>query len=294
MQENDIIKYTTQVSIVAIFANVILAVVKFIAGLIGNSSALISDAVHSLSDVLSSFIVIAGVRIGNKKSDFDHPYGHERLESIAAIILAGLLLTTGIGIGFVGIEKIYTGEYENMPIPTNIALYVAIFSIFAKEAMYWYTYFAAKKIKSDILMADAWHHRSDSLSSVGSLIGVLGSQFGYVILDPLASVIICFFIVQSSYEIFKSAVDKLTDKSADNEISEKIKIKILENDKVIRLDILKTRMFGNKLYVDIEISVNSTLSLIEAHNIAEDVHENLEKSFPEIKHCMVHVNPSYI
>ncbi len=291
VQVNNIVAYTMRISIVTIFCNVILAVIKFVAGFIGNSSALISDAVHSLSDVLSTFVVIVGVRMGNKESDKDHPYGHERLECIAALILAGLLLATGIGIAFVACEKIYTGMYTTMAIPTTLALIVAIASIFIKEGMYWYTFLAAKKINSDMLRADAWHHRSDALSSLGSLAGIGGAQLGYPICEPLAAFVICYFIIKVSYDICRDAVSKLVDTAVDEETNRQISTTVLSHDAIIAIDDLKTRMFGNRIYVDVEIAVLPHITLIAAHQIAESIHDMVEKNFPDVKHCMVHVNP---
>ena len=196
-----------QVSINSIIVNLILSVGKLAAGILANSAAMISDAVHSASDVFSTFIVMAGVKISNKASDAEHQYGHERLECVAAIILAIVLALTGIGIGYAGLEKILHASAEDLKIPGSLALIAAVISIIVKEGMFWYTKKAAAKINSSALMADAWHHRSDALSSIGSFIGILGARIGYPALDPLASVVICLMIVYASYEIFKDAID---------------------------------------------------------------------------------------
>ncbi len=286
------VKYAIKVSVITIIANAALALVKGIAAIVGNSSALLSDAAHSLSDVLSTFVVLIGVKVANKESDKDHQYGHERLESIAAILLSGVLMATGVGIGFVGMEKLFSGNYENLVLPTNIALYAAIVSIFAKEAMYWYTYFAAKKINSDVLMADAWHHRSDALSSIGSFIGILGAKMGYPVMDSLASVVIALLVMKAAYDIFVNAMDKLVDKALDEKTEKEIINLITSFDEVLGIDLIKTRMFGNKIYVDVEIVVDRALSLVDAHEIAEKVHNSIEENFVLVKHCMVHVNPS--
>ncbi len=287
-------KYAIQVSVVTIIINILLSLIKFIAGILGASSALISDAFHSLSDVLGTIVVIIGVKIASAKSDKEHPYGHERFEPIAAMLLAGFLLGTGVIIAYVAIINIYNGTYKIASIPTDLALYAAVISILLKEGMYWYTRNAAKKIKSDILMADAWHHRSDSLSSFGSLVGIFGAQMGYPILDPLAALFISLFIFKVSYDIFISTIDKITDRACDEETILAIRNNINEDKDIIRLDLLKTRLFGDKIYVDVEISVSPFLSLIDAHAIAERVHDKLEEDFPDIKHCMVHVNPAMI
>jgi cation diffusion facilitator family transporter len=278
-----------QVSYITILMNVLLSVLKLAAGILGRSAAMISDAVHSLSDVLSTIVVIIGVKISSKESDADHQYGHERMECVAAIILATLLCVVGLGIGYNGIESIKAPN--NITSPTVLALAAAVISIAVKEGMYWYTRTAAIKIKSDALMADAWHHRSDALSSIGSLIGIGGAMLGFPLLDPIASVVICIFILKVAYEIFKDATDKMVDKACDDKTIDEMKSVILGINGVKSLDIIHTRLFGSRIYVDIEISADQTLSLNEAHGIAENVHKTIENKFEDVKHCMVHVNP---
>lgn len=280
-----------KVSIVSIIVNLLLSLFKLIAGIWGASGAMISDAVHSASDVFSTFIVMIGVTISNKKSDKEHPYGHERLECVASVILAIVLFATGIGIGIDGIQKIAAGNYGDMEIPKKIALLAAIASIAVKEWMYWYTRAAAKKINSGALMADAWHHRSDSLSSIGAFIGILGARLGFPVLDPIASVVICIFIGKAALDIFKDAIDKMIDKSCDEQTIKKMERLVLSEPGVKGIDVLRTRMFGAKVYVDVEISVDENMMLKESHEIAEEVHKAIEKAFPQVKHCMVHVNP---
>lgn len=284
-------KIAMRVSVVSIIVNAILSLFKLFAGIFAKSNAMISDAIHSASDVFSTFIVIIGVNIANKQSDEDHQYGHERLECVAAIILAVILAATGIGIGINGLEKILGGSYWELEVPGMIALIAAIISIVVKEWMYWYTRSAAKKINSGALMADAWHHRSDSLSSIGALIGILGARLGYPIFDPVASVVICIFIIKAAYDIFKDAIDKLVDKSCDEETVEKIKKVIMNQEGVLGIDLLRTRLFGSKIYVDVEISADGNRPLKETHAIAEKVHDAIEEEFKTVKHCMVHVNP---
>ena len=252
---------------------------------------MISDAVHSASDVFSTFIVMIGVTIAGKKSDREHPYGHERLECVASIILAVILALTGLGIGIAGVEKIIGAEQTALQIPGKLALIAAVVSIICKEWMYWFTRAAAKKINSGALMADAWHHRSDALSSVGAFAGILGARMGFPVLDPIASIVICFFIEKAAYDIFKDAVDKMIDKSCSEEIVNKMKQVILNNQYVEGIDEIKTRLFGSKIYVEVEIVMDSAMTLIEAHEEAEKVHVSIEDNFPEVKHCMVHVNP---
>ena len=284
-------KTAMRVSAVTIVWNVILSIFKLIAGIVGHSGAMISDAVHSASDVFSTIIVILGINIASRQSDDDHQYGHDRLECVAAILLAVVLFATGIGIGIGGINKIITGTTGKDEIPGMIALLAAVASILVKESMFWYTRSAAKKINSGALMADAWHHRSDALSSIGALIGIGGARLGFPVLDPIASVIICVFIVKAAYDIFKDAVDKMVDKSCDEETEEKMRRLIEEQQGVLKVDVLRTRLFGAKMYVDIEIAADGDITLREGHEIAQVVHDKVEEEFPLVKHCMVHVNP---
>lgn len=160
--------------------------------------------------------------------------------------------------------------------------------------MYWYTRNIAKKIKSNALMADAWHHRSDALSSIGSLIGIGGAMLGFKLLDPIASIIICLCIIKVAFDIFMDSVNKMIDRSCSDSFIEQIKNLILSIDGVIEIDSIKTRLFGNKIYIDIEVSANENLSLKEAHQIAQNIHDEVESNFEEVKHCMVHMNPKEI
>ena len=284
-------KIAMRVSIVSILVNVILSVFKLLAGLLAGSGAMVSDAIHSASDVFSTVIVMIGVTLSGKKSDKEHPYGHDRMECVASILLAVVLFATGLGIGVNGIEKIAGGGMESAAAPGRLALAAAVISIVVKEWMYWYTRAAAKKINSGALMADAWHHRSDSLSSIGAFAGILGARLGFPVLDPLASVIICIFIGKASWDIFHDAMNKMVDKSCDDRTIQDMRQSVLENPGVAKIDEMRTRMFGAKAYVDIEIAADGNLTLNEAHKIAENVHSRIEMEFPEVKHCMVHVNP---
>ena len=285
-------KVANKVSIVTIIGNLVLSVLKFLAGVIAHSSAMISDAIHSASDVFSTFVVIVGIKLSSKKPDKEHPYGHERLECVAAIVLAIVLFITGLGIGMDALEKIIQGNYNELQIPGILALIAAIVSILTKEVMYWYTRYYAKRIDSSALMADAWHHRSDALSSIGALIGIGGARLGFPVMDSIASVVIFLFIVKAAYEIFQDAMEKMVDHSCDEETEKKIHDCITQNPEVKGIDLLQTRIFGNKIYVDVEISLDGTITLQEAHGIAEDVHDAIEREFPKVKHIMVHVNPA--
>lgn len=288
---HDFQKVAEKVSAVTILSNLLLSVFKLIAGILARSNAMLSDAVHSASDVFSTFVVIIGIRLASKEADKEHPYGHERLECVAAILLAMVLFITGLGIGLAALKNIFSGSYGELQAPGVLALAAAIISIICKEGMYWYTRYYAKKIDSSALLADAWHHRSDAFSSVGALIGIWGARLGFPVMDSVASLVIFVFIIKAAYDIFRDAIDKMVDHSCDEETERQIYACVMENEEVRGIDSLHTRIFGNKVYVDIEIQVDGSYTLIKAHEIAEEVHEKIEKSFPKIKHIMVHVNP---
>ena len=280
-----------RVSWVSLAVNVLLTAFKLAAGLIAKSSAMVSDGVHSASDIIGTVIVMVGVKLSNKESDKEHQYGHERMECVAAIIISIILVFIGVGIGYSGIMKIFGGGPGILSAPGLLALIAAAASIAVKEAMYWYTRAGAKKTNSSALMAEAWHHRSDALSSIGSFAGIFGARLGYPVLDPVAAVIICIFIVKAAGSIFLDAVGKMTDKSSGEKVDEEIRAIILEHGGVLGVDQIKTRIFGDKIYVDVEISADGNLTLNEAHDIAETVHDDIESRIKHVKHCMVHVNP---
>lgn len=283
-------KIIIKVSNITILGNILLFILKLCAGVLGNSKAMLSDAIHSLSDVISTIIVIVGVKIASKKSDKEHQYGHEKYECIAALLLAYMLFSVSILIGYDGIKNIINHNYLQT-LPNIFSLIMAIVSILGKEAMYRYTIKYAKKVKSEALKADAWHHRSDALSSIGALIGISGSMVGIKFLDSLASIMIAIFIIKVSIDIFIDAVNKVIDKACDLKTEEKIRKIINSNEQVIEIDVLKTRIFGPKIYVDCEISLDENMTLKESHAIAEEIHDELENKIKRIKHCMIHVNP---
>ena len=281
-----------RVSWLSIAVNLFLTAGKLIAGLVAASGAMISDAVHSASDVFSTVVVMIGIRLADKEQDREHPYGHERMECAAAGILAAALAVAGAEIGLKGIRSLVTGAYRTAAVPGTLALVAAAVSIVAKEAMFWITRSAARRTRSDALMADAWHHRSDALSSVGALIGIGAARLGWPAGDAAASLLICVMILYAAWEIYRDSLDKMVDHSADEMTQQKIRETVIAVPGVVRLDDLKTRMFGSRIYVDIEIAADSTLLLSEAHAIAEEVHRTVEARFDAVKHCMVHVNPA--
>jgi cation diffusion facilitator family transporter len=290
--EKNFQKTANTVSIVTIIGNVILSFFKFLAGFIAHSHAMISDAIHSASDVFSTIVVIIGIKLASKEPDKEHPYGHERMECVTAIILAIILFITGLKIGVNALENIFQESQSELTVPGMLALIAAIVSIVSKEAMFWYTRYYAKRIDSDALMADAWHHRSDAFSSIGALIGIGGARLGFPIMDPIASLFIFWFIAKAALDIFKDAIDKMIDHSCDEETEKHIRECVMKNENVIGIELLKTRIFGNKIYVDVEIQVDSIYTLEEAHLIANDVHNTIEETFSKVKHVMVYLTPT--
>ena len=253
-----------------IIGNMFLSIIKIVIGVVAQSSAMMADGIHSFSDVISTIGVIIGLKLSHKAADTEHPYGHERIESLSSLFLSIMLFLVAIGIGYSGIENILKGTYST---PGALAIFAAIISIISKEWMYHYTMKYAKEINSASLKADAWHHRSDSLSSIGALIGIIGARAGYSFLDPLVALIICVLIIKVALDILKQSIAQLIDESASPEKVNDITNKIL--------------------FVDVEIAVDATITVEAGHKIAQNVHNLIEED-ETIKHCMVHVNPYHL
>lgn len=285
-------KKINRVSIVTIIVNAVLSLIKLLAGIFASSAAMISDAVHSLSDVFSTFIVMIGIKLSKKKADSDHNFGHEKMESIASLLLAAILAATAVLIGISGFESIgRVAAGESIPIPGALALAAAVLSIVVKEWMYHYTRRTAKAVESTALMADAWHHRSDAFSSIGSLIGIGGAMLGFPILDPIASIIIALFILKVAYSISREATGQLTDRAADPQTHDEI-CRIVESvEGVAHVDSLRTRVYVNQLCLDIRISVPGQMTVEEGHAISHNVENAIYEKYHNIKSCIVHVNP---
>lgn len=285
-------KKINRVSAVTIAVNAFLAVIKLTAGLVANSAAMVSDAVNSITDVFSSFIVIIGIRLSKKTADEDHNYGHEKIESITTLCLAAIIAFTAFMIGVNGvrsIERVLAGEV--IPVPGMLALVAAVVSIGVKEWMYHYTVRTAKAVDSTALLAGAWDHRSDALSSTGGLIGIGGAILGLPILDPIASIVIALFILRVAFNIARVAVDQLTDKAADKETHRKI-CEIIEGvEGVAHVDSLYTRWHVNKLCLDVRISIPGDLTVKQGHEISHNVENAIYAKYHNIKSCIVHVNP---
>lgn len=282
------VQIARRVSLVTVLWNTILSVIKIVVGFFGHSSAIVADGIHSMSDVFTTVIAYIGVQLSAKKADEDHQYGHEKFEPVMSKILATVLIVTALLLGYNGIKNMFSGSLET---PSVLNLGAAALSIVVKEWMYRYTIKAANKINSNALKADAWHHRTDAFSSIGSLIGVGGALLGFKFLDPLAAVVIAIIIIKVGVEIYMKSVDEVMDKSADEETIQTIKEVVQAVEGVIAIDLLLTRQHASLIYVDIEIGVHGDLTLWKAHAIAEKVHLEVEDAVDAVKHCMVHVNP---
>ena len=282
----------TKITRRTIAVNALLVIFKMFAGVVAGSAAMISDAVHSITDLVGDLIVLIGVRAARPEPDKDHPYGHERIECIAGILMAILLFVTALFMGWSWIGIIASGNGQAFAVPGLLALIAAVVGIAVKEAMYWYIRAAAKKVDSVALMASAWHSRSDAFSSIGSFVGILGARLGFPIMDSIAGIVICLFILKVAVDIFRESLSKMTDRACDDETIEQIRAIALEQEAVMGVDLIRTRVFGDRIYVDMEISASGDTSLYNAHEAAQNVHDAIEAALPKVKHCMIHVNPS--
>lgn len=277
-----------RVSYITLVLNSILAVIKLLAGFLANSSAMIADGVHTLSDIFSTIIVIISLKISSKKPDHEHQYGHDRFELIFSKILSVVLILSGLWIAYQSINLIIS---KNIEIPGNFALVAAILSIVTKELMFKYTLKVAKDIDSVSMEADAWHHRSDALSSIGTLIGVGGAILGFPIMDPLAGLVVSALIIKVGFDIYMKSIRGLVDEAADDEVIENI-LGIIESVEGVKsVGELKTRIFGTQIYVDVNIKVDGCITVHEGHDIASIVHDKIEQGLSEVRHVMVHVEP---
>lgn len=288
-QEKSRTRSSLRAAAISTACNIMLAIVKLVAGLVGHSSAMVSDAVNSTSDVISNFAVMGGVAASDKAADTHHQYGHDKIECIVSIFLAVAIFVTGCMIGYNGIRQIV--HPENIVIPSLFPLLVAIGTMIVKESLYQYTIRVSRKTGSNSLRATAWDHRSDVLSALGAFIGILGARLGVPILDPIASLVICLLIIKVSIDIFKSAVNVLLDASVDEDTQKALETEILSAPGVKQIDLLRTRLTGARYYVEVEIRCCRYLPLFASHDIAQDVHDRIEQKFDKVKHVVVHTNP---
>ncbi len=280
-----------RVSFINLAVNVMLSVVKLTVGVVSGSSALISDGVHSVTDVFSSVVVLIGITASSRRSDKKHPYGHERMECVAAVVLSVLVCVTGVGIGVSGIQAVINGGQKTTASLGAAALAAAFVSIVMKEVMFRYTRRAALKSDSAALLADAWHLRTDALSSLGSFIGILGSTLGLQVLDPIAAVMISLLIIKAAVSIFCDAMNKMTDRSCDDALQDAIQACVKDCEGVQAVRELKTRLFGNRVLAEVTVDVLGEMSCREAFDVANTTATAVCRRFEEVKECAVHIHP---
>ncbi|MCL2862214.1 MAG: cation diffusion facilitator family transporter [Firmicutes bacterium] len=296
--KNDLERYkkARNVTMFTILINAVIMAAKFVVGFINGSISIISDAIHSLSDFATSIVVIVFVKKASKKADADHNYGHEKIEPIISQLLAIVLFGLGIYIVYDAITSWINFEpssAETTDTMTIIGIVVIAFSIILKEVCFFAQNRVGKKINSPALIADAWHSRSDSLSSIAVLAGLLVVYFvpSAFFVEYIATLIVSGFIFKVAIQIYFTAIKQLIDKAANKEVIEDIQNAVVSIEGVMAIDSLKTRQHAGKVFVDIEIALDGTLTLEKSHSIAEQVHDAVEALNHNIKHCTVHVNP---
>lgn len=278
-----------KVTIISILWNIVLAIIKISAGIIGKSNAMIADGTHSASDIISSVGVLIGNKIASIPKDKGHNYGHEKAETLVSFLLAILLVILSIKIGYNGVYSLF--HLNEVQIPTAFPLVVSVISIIIKEYQYRITIKVAKKTDSPSLKADAWHHRSDALSSVAAFIGIGGAILGFKSLDSIASIVVAFFIAKVGIEILIGSSNELMDISIDEEKEKEIKTIVDEVEGIKSLREIRTRKYGAMAYVDLVICVDKDISVLEGHRIASDLESLILKRMKFVKGVTVHVEP---
>jgi cation diffusion facilitator family transporter len=278
-----------KVTIQSILWNIFLTIIKIFAGIFGKSSAMISDGLHSASDIISSVGVLIGNKIAKTPNDKEHNYGHEKAETLVSFLLSILLIIVSLKIGWGALQSLF--NLDSVQVPTALPLIVSIISIGIKEYQYRITIRIANKINSPSLKADAWHHRSDALSSIAAFIGIGGAMLGFKALDPIASIVVALFVAKVGFDILKDSTNELMDYSIDDEQEEQIR-KIAEKiDGVINLGELRTRKHGAMAYVDLTICVNKDLTVLEGHELAHKIEKYIINEMKFVKGITVHVEP---
>ena len=284
-----------KVTWIGLYVNIALTAFKIVAGILGRSGAMVADAIHSLSDFATDIVVLFGFNFVKKPADADHDYGHAKFETLIAVIIGALLFIVGIFIMVNGIKNIiYIASGNDIKKPNIIAFIAAFVSITVKEWLYRYTIKTGKKINSSAIIANAWHHRSDALSSVSTLIGIgfavfLGNK--WVIFDPIAAFVMSFFIIKVAIEITKSSTGDLLDQSLSKEVEDEMIDLIKKIDGIKNPHKIRTRRIGNDYFIDIHIEVDPNISIKNAHEIATKVEDNVRNRYGENTDIIVHVEP---
>lgn len=280
---------SNKVTLISILLNVVLTILKILAGLLGNSTAIISDGLHSASDIITSIGILIGNKISRKPRDEEHQYGHEKAESLVSFILSSVLIIVAIKIGYDGVKELF--NINNILVPNALPLIVAIISIGIKEYQYQITIRVAKKINSSSLKADAWHHRSDALSSIAAFIGIGGTMLGFKILDPIASIIVAIVVVKVGVDILKSSCDELMDSSISKQDISEIEALVSKSDNIYGIKDFKSRKYGSVAYVDMSILIDNDKTLEEAHDIADELEKSIISNLNYIKEINIHTEP---
>ena len=289
------IKEAQRVTWIGFFANLLLSAGKIAAGMIGQSSAMLADGVHSLSDFVTDVIVIIFIRLSGKQSDSDHTYGHGKYETFATLLISLVLLAVALGLLWESGFKIVAAlEGEVLPQPGMIALWAALISIVIKELLFRYTRFIGTKINSSVVIANGWHHRSDAFSSIGTAIGITGAIFlgeHWRVLDPIAGLIVSLFIVRVAYQLGKPCIDELLEHALPSEECQRIESAIVSNTQVVSYSELKTRKIGNNIAIDVHIQLDMNLTFVDAHTITTEVEEAIKQALGTNVYVNIHTEP---
>lgn len=290
-RERKIYKVTVLGSVI----NVLLVILKFAFGIIGRSSAMVADAVHSLSDLITDVVVIVFVKLSNKPQDKDHDYGHGKYETLATAFIGLALLAVGVMILYGGVEKIFAAlRGEPLPEPGMIALIAALLSIILKEWCYRFTVKVGRDTGSQAVVANAWHHRSDAFSSIGTALGIGGAIFlgeRWTVLDPIAAVVVSVFIIKTSLSLMRQASDELLEKSLPDETERKIKDIAESEDGVSGIHNIRTRRIGNRISIEMHLRMPGGITLYEAHRRATEIERNLRCQFGADTYISLHIEP---
>lgn len=285
-----------KVTIVGSIVNLLLLAFKFFAGIVGHSAAMVADAVHSLSDFVTDVIVVVFVRISGKPQDDDHDYGHGKYETLATAIVGIILFFVGVGILISGVETIVNiVNGATIEAPSMLALVAAVLSVIFKEGLYRYTIKEGRRLHSTSVIANAWHHRSDALSSIGTMVGIGGAIYlgeKWRILDPLAAVIVSLFIVKVAVELIKPCIDELVERSLPEETEARIYELILSFQQVSSPHHLRTRRIGSYIAIEVHVRMDGAMPLSEAHGLASRIEKRLKEEFGENTHVGIHMEPT--
>ena len=276
-----------KVTLIGTASNLILSIIKFAGGIIGHSAAMVADATHSVSDLLTDMIVLIMFKVGQKPKDEGHPYGHGKAETLGTTVVGFIIISVGIGLAYEAWEMIQSGIAR---IPEPLAAGTALISIFIKEWLFRYTRSVGEKSNNSLLLANAWHHRSDAISSIAALVGIIGAMLGFPALDPIAATMVAFMIMKVGYELTLGGFRDLMDTALNEKDTQSIQVAIDDVSGVLKSHDLRTRKIGGEILMDVHIQVDSDLTVTEGHEVAERVRRKLIKNYPNTQDVLVHVD----